>query len=178
MLTGPFVSVNLRLLRSPGPLAVELSVAWWRHWMEHFPRYWPFVWGIHRWPVNSPHKGQWRGALMFSLICAWMNDWVNNREAGDVRRHCAHYDVIVMEYGPSIGWCITCVMGWFKCRLGIATSPGGRFKNTFELSNLIALKISTLYKNRMFCMGKIFCVEFQREYLPYTTHTLKDVHFM
>ena len=32
---------------------------------KHFPRYWPFVWGIHRSPVNSPHKGQWRGALMF-----------------------------------------------------------------------------------------------------------------
>ena len=31
-------------------------------------------------PVNSPHKGQWRGALMFSLICAWINGWVNNRE--------------------------------------------------------------------------------------------------
>ena len=43
---------------------------WWRHQMEHFPRYWPFVRGIHRSPVNSPHKGQWRGALMFSLICA------------------------------------------------------------------------------------------------------------
>ena len=37
---------------------------------KHFPCYWPFVRGIHRWPVNSPHKGQWRGALMFSLICA------------------------------------------------------------------------------------------------------------
>ena len=37
---------------------------------EHFPRYWPFVRVIHRSPVNSPHKGQWRGALMFSLICA------------------------------------------------------------------------------------------------------------
>ena len=37
---------------------------------KHFPRYWPFVRGIHRSPVNSPHKGQWRGALMFSLICA------------------------------------------------------------------------------------------------------------
>ena len=37
---------------------------------KHFPRYWPFVWGIHRSPVNSPHRGQWRGALMFSLICA------------------------------------------------------------------------------------------------------------
>ena len=36
---------------------------------KHFPRYWPFVRGIHRPPVNSPHKGQWRGALMFSLIC-------------------------------------------------------------------------------------------------------------
>ena len=47
-------------------------------------------------PVNSPHKGQWRGALMFSLICAWINDWVNNREAGDLRRHRGHYDVNVM----------------------------------------------------------------------------------
>ena len=35
---------------------------------KHFPRYWPFVPGIPRSPVNSPHKGQWRGALMFSLI--------------------------------------------------------------------------------------------------------------
>ena len=41
---------------------------------KHFPRYWPFVRGIHRSPVNSPHKGQWRGALMFSLICVWIND--------------------------------------------------------------------------------------------------------
>ena len=32
----------------------------------HFPRYWPFVRGIHRLRVNSPHKGQWRGALLFS----------------------------------------------------------------------------------------------------------------
>ena len=63
---------------------------------KHFPRYWPFVRGIHRSPVNSPQKGQWRGALMFSLICAWINDWVNNREAGDLRRHRAHYDVTVM----------------------------------------------------------------------------------
>ena len=62
-----------------------------------FRGYWPFVRGIQRSPVNSPHKGQWRGALMFSLICSWINGWVNNREAGDLRRHRAHYDVIVME---------------------------------------------------------------------------------
>ena len=63
---------------------------------KHFPRYWPFVRGIHRSPVNSPHKGQWRGALMFTLICARINGWVNNGEAGDLRRNRAHYDVIVM----------------------------------------------------------------------------------
>ena len=61
-----------------------------------FPRYWPFVRGIHRSQVNSPHKGQWRGALIFPLICAWINRWVNNREAGDLRNHRAHYDVSVM----------------------------------------------------------------------------------
>ena len=64
---------------------------------KHFPRYWPFVRGIHRSPVNSPHKGQWHGALMFSLICAWTNGWANNKEAGDFRRRCAHYDVTVMN---------------------------------------------------------------------------------
>ena len=63
---------------------------------KHFPLYWPFEWIIHRWRVNFPHKGQCRGALMFSLICAWNNGWVNNREAGDLRRHHAHYDVTVM----------------------------------------------------------------------------------
>ena len=63
---------------------------------KHFPRNWPFVREIHRSPVNFPHKGQWRGALMFSLIYVWINDWVNNREAGDLRRQHGHYDVIVM----------------------------------------------------------------------------------
>ena len=52
-------------------------------------------------PVNSPHKGQWRGALMFSLIYVWINDWANNREAGDLRRYRGHFDVIVMRHNPS-----------------------------------------------------------------------------
>ena len=47
--------------------------------------------------VNSPQKDQWRGALIFSLICDWINSWVNNSEAGDFRRHRAHYDAIVMR---------------------------------------------------------------------------------
>ena len=58
-----------------------------------------FVWGIHQSPVNSPHKGQWRGTLMFSLICAWTNGCVNNRDGGDLRRHRDRYDVTVMSCG-------------------------------------------------------------------------------
>ena len=63
---------------------------------KHFPRYWPFVRGIHQSPVNSPNKGQWHGDLMFSLTCFWIKVWVNNREAGDLRPYRSHYDVIVM----------------------------------------------------------------------------------
>ena len=73
---------------------------------KHFPCNWTFERGIHRSPVNSPHKGQWRGALMFSLICAWINAWVNNREAGDLRRNRAHYDVSVIVSVLSLTrWC-------------------------------------------------------------------------
>ena len=64
---------------------------------KHFSRNWSFGRAIHRSPVNSPHKGQWRGALMLALICVWIIDWVNNRAAGDLRRYRAHYDVIVMS---------------------------------------------------------------------------------
>ena len=79
------------------PISPRCSFSsWWRHQWKHFLRYWPFVRGIHRSPVNSPHKGQWRGALMFSSICVWINGWVNSRQAGHLRRYRAHYDVSVM----------------------------------------------------------------------------------
>ena len=51
---------------------------------------------------NSPMSGEFRAqrqvTRMFSLICARINSWVNNREAGDLRRHRAHYDFSVMWY--------------------------------------------------------------------------------
>ena len=55
-----------------------------------------FVRGSHRWPVDSPHKGQWRGALMFSLMRAWTKGLANNTNASYLRRHRSHYDVTVM----------------------------------------------------------------------------------
>ena len=89
--TGP-VSDWLRFVAARIAACTHDDVIKWKH----FPRYWPFVRGIHRSPVNSSHKGQWRGALILSLICVWINDWVNNSEAGDLRRYCAHYNVTVM----------------------------------------------------------------------------------
>ena len=67
-------------------------------------------------PGEFPHKGQWRGALMFSLICAWINDWVNNREAGDLRRYGGHYDVNVMnfEFVEHHIWSIKCMVKYNK----------------------------------------------------------------
>ena len=72
------------------------EMAWWRHQMETFSAKLALCAGNSPVPVNSPHKSQWRGALMFSLIYVLINGWVNNREAGDLIRHRGHYDVIVM----------------------------------------------------------------------------------
>ena len=66
---------------------------------KHFPCYWSFVRGIRRSPVDSHHKGMWRGALMFSFICAWINGWINNHEADDHGRHGADYGITVMNLG-------------------------------------------------------------------------------
>ena len=60
---------------------------------KHFPRYWPVVRGIHRWPVNSPHKGQWRRALMFDLRLnqrlskQWWG-WWSETLSSSLSRHC------------------------------------------------------------------------------------------
>ena len=74
----------------------EWLVSWWRHQMETFSALLAICAGNSPVPVNSPHKGQWRGALMFSLICTRINAWVNNGEASDLRRNRGHYDVTVM----------------------------------------------------------------------------------
>ena len=63
---------------------------------KHFLHYWPFVRGIHWSPVDSPHKGQWRGAFMFFFIFAWTNGWAKTGDTSDLRWHSAHYDVTVM----------------------------------------------------------------------------------
>ena len=76
--------------------AVELSPGW-RHQMETFPALLAFCTGNSPVTGEFPEQSQWRGALMFSWNCAWTYSWANNRDAGDLRRYRAHYDVIVMQ---------------------------------------------------------------------------------
>ena len=86
------VDYNTWLIHGRHHSVVSYDIIKWKH----FRHYWPFVWGIHWSLVNSPHKSHWHRALMFSLICAWVNSWVSNRDTGDLRCHHAHYNVTVM----------------------------------------------------------------------------------
>ena len=83
-------------------------------------RYWPFVQGVHRSPMNFANKGQWLRDLICSLICARTNGGINNRGDGDLRHHCAHHDVTVMFYVNPIQHSKACAVGilrWcFVCR--------------------------------------------------------------
>ena len=96
--------------------------SWWRHEMERFSALLAIKRGIHWGPVNSSHKGQWRGVLMFSLICVWINGWVNTREAGDLRGYRAHYDVTVMwlclspeSWRPICSGIVVLLSKWLVC---------------------------------------------------------------
>ena len=112
---------------------------------KHFPRYWPFVWGIYRSPVNSPHRGQWRGALMFSFICDWINGWVNNREAGDLRRHLAHYDVtLIVMYTYVIKWMNTWIYMYIHLRLYSNMYMYRYVKNPQTVGNAGLCELSTV----------------------------------
>ena len=58
--------------------------------MDTFPRHWPYVVKSIGHRLSPVWNGQWREALMFSLMCIWTNCWANSWVAGDLRRHGAH----------------------------------------------------------------------------------------
>ena len=76
---------------------------WWRHQMETFSALLAICAGNSPVPSEFPTQRPVTLSLMFSLICARINGWVNNGEAGDLRWHRAHYDIIVMRHVASRG---------------------------------------------------------------------------
>ena len=131
---------------------------------KHFPRYWPFVRGIHRSPVNSPHKGQWRGALIFSLICVWINDWVNTRETGDLRRYRVHYDVIVMVErcivppGLSPLFTLSHYLTQACVKWILMNKLHGNFNQIQNIPNIIFLLKTMFKKWRLYHSLRLICV--------------------
>ena len=80
---------------------VYMPFTWWRHQMETSSALLALCAG------NSPVTGEFPAkrpvtqSMIISLVCARINAWVNSLEAGDLIRHRAHYDVIVMSYGTA-----------------------------------------------------------------------------
>ena len=131
-----------------------------------FSRYWPFVRGIHRSLVNSLHKDQWRRALMFTLISAWINGWVNNREAGDLRRNRGHYDVRVIRKCYISGWAILGALDSIMHR-------GGQSFNTGNTS--FRMPIFTPVDKRYITMKEVIKEETQ---ITFLTILQNDGEFM
>ena len=92
-----FTSNSTLMWDNAFPRASEKK-ALWRHQMKTFSALLALH-SIHRSSVNSPHQGQWHGAMIFSLVCAWTNGCAKNRDPGDLRCHCAHYHVTEMLIG-------------------------------------------------------------------------------
>ena len=144
--------------RITGPLRGDLSAidagnaaleygAWWCHHMETFFALLTIFEGNRQPPVDYPHKDQWRGALMFSLIGPWTKCWANNRDTGDLRSHRAHYDVTIMS--KMFQGHLILVFGFIQLSLPIHCTPAflcswrvaifialARGNNGFELSSL------------------------------------------
>ena len=118
---------------------------------KHFPRYWPFMRGIHRGPVNSPHKGQWRGALMFSLIYTRINAWVNNGESGALRRHRVHYDVTVMSrwVNTTATW-LTVSPGYLQQNIScIDTMALSSLRSSYNVHVVLVLRNGINYEHKL-----------------------------
>ena len=115
---------------------------------KHFPRYWPFVWGIHWSPVNSPHRGQWRGALMLSLICARINGWVNNCEGWFETPSCSlwHHSNVHSTFVTAMLYAISCnITQWLTTLLKDPTVLWQSIMDFLNYSNRVNWYISIIF---------------------------------
>ena len=127
-------------------------MSWWRHQMETFSPLLALCAGNSLVPGEFPAQRPVMETLMFSLICVWINDWINNREAADLRCYDAHYDVIVMVR--------SCLFRWIS-RLAVSSMPNVVTFLIFDVDLL--LNIARDWSAKSYVMmtssnGNIFCV--------------------
>ena len=89
------------------------DIPWWRHQMETFSALLAICAGNS--PVTGEFPAQRPVTRSFDVFCAWINGWVNNLEANDLRRYRAHYDVTVMQWFRVIYYSI--LFRHFDCTL-------------------------------------------------------------
>ena len=133
---------NSQDIRYLSVIWVLRNIAWWRHQMETFSALLAICVGNSPVTGEFPHKGQWRGALMFSLIWAWKNGWVNNRVTADLRRYRAHYDVIVIDLWlqpmskvAEAAWCIKVSAKFFRSWLVACPVPSRYLNQCWHIVN-------------------------------------------
>ena len=97
----------------------------------------------HRWiPLT---KARDAGLWCFLLSAPWINGWVKNNKAGDLRRHRAHYDVIVM-IDSSKGF--PCARKQSQGRLIVDWTPRNNFFMKL-VSNYISFQLWYIWKCRL-----------------------------
>ena len=84
------------LLRTVSAFSLRVTKEHVMVW-KHFSHYRPMVSEIHRWPINSPHKGQWYGVMMFSSLLAWTTCWKKQFRCRWSANHCTR--MTSLRYG-------------------------------------------------------------------------------
>ena len=160
------------------------NVPWWRHQMQTFSALLTSCTGNS--PVNSPRKGQWRVGLMFYLICAGTNSWVNNRDAGDLRHPRSHYEDIVMHKHCTAGSSMNFNRRWKHYQidghitwLNYLSSPKtwapSQYKDGLSQSGISSIKIRRPWERFIFIVRITVLVG--RHLHIETTHRLPCIYF-
>ena len=109
---------------------------WWRHQMETFSALLASCVGNSPVPGEFPTQRPVTRNFEFTLISARINGWVNNREAGDLRRHRIHYEVTVMCFSWG-GFSTTCMYYYGICRGILMTSCSSYLQKCWEIKQNI-----------------------------------------
>ena len=130
---------------------------------KHFPRYWPFVRGIHRSPLNSSHKGQWHGAfdvffhlrLNKRLSKQWRGWWFDKSS----RPLWRHGNGLIGRHG-----CLTDRIFYRDWKKGLNSTFSPKIMENRGLNSTFSLQIMTKYGSKV-----AKCSKFpKRGYLNYT----------
>ena len=131
-----------------------MAKSWWRHQMEKFSALLAICAGNSPVTAEFPAQRPVTRSFDVSLICVWINDWANNREAGDLRRHRADSDVTAMLIGAV--WLNTWLQWIWQRQLqeearNIVWRFGTTYIRGFTVNLLYLEPLSKMFNQLIFC---------------------------